>query len=360
MIWFLVALAVVIGALILWTAYVARGVERWVPMDGRQVEVPGVRIHYVEMGPADAPAIVMIHGIMSQLRVFTYALAGRLASDRRVIVMDRPGWGYSVLTGPRLDIRGQADAVAAAILALGLEKPLLVGHSMGGAVSLALAFRHPRPGWGYSVLTGPRLDIRGQADAVAAAILALGLEKPLLVGHSMGGAVSLALAFRHPGAVRALGLIAPYTQPIDQPPEPLKGLVIPAVLRPLIAWTIAVPLSMRTGRAKTVAVFAPDPLPEDFPIKAGGALAIRPASFQMGCYEIEMAPEVMKAQAPRYGEIAIPVSILYGRQDALLDPELHGRKTASAIPNGAVEMLDGGHMLPVTHVDATEAWLRKL
>lgn len=305
MIWFLVALAVVIGALVLWSAYVSRGVERWVPMDGRQVEVPGVRIHYVEMGPADAPAIVMIHGIMSQLRVFTYALAGRLAGDRRVIVMDRPGWGYSVLTGPRLDIRGQADAVAAAILALGLEKPLLVGHSMGGAVSLALAFRHP-------------------------------------------------------GAVRALGLIAPYTQPIDQPPEPLKGLVIPAPLRPLIAWTIAVPLSMRSGKAKTVAVFAPDPLPEDFPIKAGGALAIRPASFQMGCYEIEMAPEVMKAQAPRYGEIAIPVSILYGRQDALLDPELHGRKTASAIPHGAIEMLDGGHMLPVTHVDATEAWLRKL
>jgi pimeloyl-ACP methyl ester carboxylesterase len=117
---------------------------------------------------------------------------------------------------------------------------------------------------------------------------------------------------------------------------------------------------MRTGKAKTAAVFAPDPVPDDFPIKAGGALAIRPASFQMGCYEIEMAPEVMKAQAPRYGEIAIPVSILYGRQDALLDPELHGRKTASAIPHGAIEMLDGGHMLPVTHVDATEAWLRRL
>jgi len=306
MLWGLIIFVLaLLAALILWSAYVSRGVERWVPMDGRQVEVPGVRIHYVEMGPVDAPAIVMIHGIMSQLRVFTYALAGRLASDRRVIVMDRPGWGYSVLTGPRLDLRGQADAVAAAIRALGLEKPLLVGHSMGGAVSLALALRHP-------------------------------------------------------DAVRALGLIAPYTQPIDKPPEPLKGLVVPAPLRRLIAWTIAVPLSMRTGKAKTVAVFAPDPVPEDFPIKAGGALAIRPASFQMGCYEIEMAPEVMKAQAPRYGEIAIPVSILYGRQDALLDPELHGRKTATDIPNGAIEMLDGGHMLPVTHVDATEAWLRTL
>ncbi|WP_373684353.1 alpha/beta fold hydrolase [Sphingomonas sp. R-74633] len=305
MIWFVVALAVVIGALILWSAYVSRGVERWIPMDGRQVEVPGVRIHYVEMGPADAPAIVMIHGIMSQLRVFSYALAGKLATDRRVIVMDRPGWGYSTLTGPRLDIPGQADAIAAAIRALELEKPLLVGHSMGGAVSLALALRHPQ-------------------------------------------------------AVRGLGLIAPYTQPVDTPPEPLKSLVVPAPLRPLIAWTIAVPLAMRRGKASTVAVFAPDPVPEDFPIKAGGALAIRPRSFEMGCYELGMAPEVMQAQAPRYGEIALPVSILYGRQDALLDPELHGGKTASDVQNGKVDYLDGGHMLPVTHIDATEAWLRTL
>jgi pimeloyl-ACP methyl ester carboxylesterase len=305
MIGFLVALAVVIAALVLWSGYVSRGVERWVPMDGRQVEVPGVRIHYVETGPADAPAIVMIHGIMSQLRAFTYALAGRLATDRRVIVMDRPGWGYSRLTGLRLDIPGQADAIAAAIRALGLEKPLLVGHSMGGAVSLALALRHP-------------------------------------------------------DTVRGLGLISPLTQPIAEAPGPLKGLVVPALLRPLIAWTIAVPLAMRNGKATTVRVFAPDPVPGDFPIKAGGALAIRPRSFLMGCYEIEMAPQVMQAQAPRYGEIGLPVSILYGRQDALLDPALHGGKTAADIPNGAVEMLDGGHMLPVTHVDATAAWLRGL
>lgn len=301
----IILVVALIAALIFWSAYVSRGVERWVPMDGKRIEVPGVHLHYLEMGPAEAPAIVMIHGIMSQLRIFTYALAGRLAKDRRVVVMDRPGWGYSTLTGPRLDIPAQADAIAAAIHALGLEKPLLVGHSMGGAVSLALALRHPE-------------------------------------------------------AVRGLGLIAPLTQPIDEAPAPLKGLIVPAPLRPLIAWTIAVPLSMRTGKATTARVFAPDPVPGDFPIKAGGALAIRPRSFEMGCYEIEMAPEVMKVQAPRYGEIGLPVSILCGRQDALLDPELHGAKTASDIPNGDVEMLDGGHMLPVTHIEATEAWLRKL
>lgn len=305
MVWFLVALAVVVGALILWSAWVSRGVTRWVPMDGRQVEVPGVRLHVVERGPTDAPAIVMIHGIMSQLRVFTYALAGRLATDRRVIVIDRPGWGYSALTGARLDIPAQADAIAAAIRTLGLEKPLLVGHSMGGAVSLALALRHPE-------------------------------------------------------AVRGLGLIAPYTQPVETPPEPLRGLLVPAVIMGLVAWTIAVPLAMRSGKAKTLAIFAPDPLPEDFPIKAGGALAIRPQSFQMGCYELHMAPDIMQAQAPHYGEIAVPVAILYGRQDALLDPELHGGKTAAAVQHGKVDYLDGGHMLPVTHVDETEGWLRTL
>jgi pimeloyl-ACP methyl ester carboxylesterase len=306
MLWGLIIfILALVAALALWAAWVSRGVERWIPMDGRQVEVPGVRIHVVEMGPADAPAVVMIHGIMSQLRVFSYALAGRLAKDRRVILMDRPGWGYSALTAGRLDIPAQADAVAAAIKALGLDTPLLVGHSMGGAVSLALALRHPQ-------------------------------------------------------AVRGLGLIAPYTQPIETPPEPLKGLLVPAALRPLIAWTIAVPLSMRTGKAKTAEVFAPDAVPEDFAIRAGGALAIRPVSFQQGCYEIEIAPEAMKLQAPRYGEVTLPVSILYGRQDALLDPDLHGGKTAADVQNGKVEYLDGGHMLPVTHVDATEAWLRTL
>jgi pimeloyl-ACP methyl ester carboxylesterase len=122
-----------------------------------------------------------------------------------------------------------------------------------------------------------------------------------------------------------------------------------------------VPLAMRTGpglhrrgvRARSGA--------RGFPDRAGGALAIRPRSFEHGCYELAHGnADVMKAQAPRYGEIALPVSILYGRQDALLDPELHGGKTASDVQNGKVDYLDGGHMLPVTHVDATEAWLRGL
>ena len=305
MTWLLIALGAILAALVLWSAWVARGIERWVPMDGRHVEVPGARIHYADLGPRDAPAIVMVHGIMSQLRVFTHSLTEALARDHRVIVIDRPGWGYSALTGPRMGIAAQADAIAAAIGALELDRPLLVGHSMGGAVSLALALAHP-------------------------------------------------------DMVRGLALIAPYTQPIERPPEPLKGLAVPYGLRTLIAWTIAVPIAMRTGKAKTVRVFHPDPVPADFPIRAGGALAIRPKSFVQGCFEMGVAKEAIERQAPRYGEIGLPVAILYGRGDALLDPELHGTDTAAAIPGAACTLIDGGHMLPVTHAGETETWLRGL
>jgi pimeloyl-ACP methyl ester carboxylesterase len=305
MIWVLLGFVAVLGALVGWSAMISRKIEQALPAEGQRIQVAGVNFHYVDLGPRDAPAIVMIHGILSNWRVFTYALAPAMARDHRVVVIDRPGWGHSRLTGGRLDIAAQAEAIAALIDKLGLKKPLLVGHSMGGAVSLAIALAHP-------------------------------------------------------DKVRGLALIAPYTQPIERPPEPFKGYALPGPLRAPIAWTIAIPIAMRTGKAKTVAVFYPDPVPEDFALRGGGALAIRPAGFQSGCYEMGMAKGAMDAQAPRYPEIRMPVAILYAHGDALLDPELHGTDTAAAIPGADIEIVEGGHMLPVTQPEMTEAWLRRI
>jgi pimeloyl-ACP methyl ester carboxylesterase len=305
MVWGLVALAVLVAVLVLWSAMVTRKIERLVPRDGPSLAVAGVDFHYLDIGPRDAPAILMIHGILSNWRIFTYALAPAMARDHRVVVIDRPGWGYS------------------------------------------------RP-------TGGRLDIAAQAEAIAALIDRLELERPLVVGHSMGGAVSLALALAYPGKLRGLALIAPYTQPVERPPEPLKGYAVPAPLRAPLSATLAIPIAMATGNAKTAAVFHPDPVPADFAVRGGGALAIRPEGFRQGTFEMGIAKGAMEAQAPRYGGIRVPVSILYARDDALLDPELHGTDTASMIPGGRVEIVEGGHMLPVTWPDVTEAWLRRV
>ena len=305
MLWVLLGIAAVAAALVVWSAYVSRGIARMIPADGQRAEVAGVDFHYVDLGPRDAPAILMIHGILSNWRIFTYALAPAMARDHRVVAIDRPGWGYSRLTGKRLDIAEQAEAIAALIDRLGLERPLVVGHSMGGAVSLALALAHP-------------------------------------------------------DKVRGLALIAPYTQPIERPPEPLKGYAVPAPLRAPLAWTLAIPIAMRSGKARTVDVFHPDTVPADFAVRGGGALAITPAGFRSGTYEMGMAKRAMDAQAPRYGELKLPVAILYAHGDALLDPELHGTDTAAAIRGAEVELVEGGHMLPVTQPALVEAWLRRV
>ncbi|MCX8474169.1 MAG: alpha/beta hydrolase [Sphingomonas sp.] len=297
-----------LGVLVLglagWSAYVGRKAEEMVPAEGAFAAVPGARLHYVDLNPeAEGPAIVMVHGLMGQLRNFSHSFAGRLAADHRVILVDRPGWGHSLLDGPRPGIAAQAGMIAALIEQLGLEKPLLVGHSMGGAVSLAL-----------------------------------GLDRPELV--------------------RGLALIAPLTQVVETVPPPFKGLLAPPALRPLLAWTVAVPVGLRKGPETAAAIFAPDPVPADFALAGGGALALRPKSYMAGSFEIQAAPAEMAALVPRYGEMRVPVAILYGRADAVLDPALNGEKTAAEIPGATLELIEGGHMLPVTHAEATEAWLR--
>lgn len=286
-----------------WSAYVARRAEEWVPADGQFAEVAGARLHYVDQG--EGPAIVMVHGLMGQLRNFSHTLAGRLAKDHRVILVDRPGWGHSALTGPRPGIAGQATMIAELIEQLGLERPLLVGHSLGGAVALAL-----------------------------------GLDRP--------------------ERVRGLGLIAPLTQVVDRPPPQFAALLAPAALRPAMAWLVAVPAGAVTGPATAAAVFAPDPVPTDFATRGGGALALRPQSYMAGSFEIRHVRDEVAAMVPRYAGLTLPVSILFGEGDRVLDPQLHGATTAAMIPGAKFEAIPGGHMLPVTQADATEAWLRGL
>lgn len=307
LLWIIGALALIAGLLALWTWWIVRKIDAALPAQGQWVDVAGGRIHYVEMGPKDAkgPVVVMIHGIMGQLRHFSYNFAERIAADHRVILIDRPGWGHSTISGKRPPISVQADMIAEALAKLGIEKPVVVGHSMGGAVSLALAIRHPE-------------------------------------------------------AARSLALIAPLTQPIEKIVDTFASLLVPQRIAPIIAWTLSLPIGIKTGSTKAAQAFSPDPVPADFGLKGGGMLALKPASFQSGVFEIASGPAEMEAQAKRYGEIAVPVAILYGRGDYLLEPSLHGEKTAAEIPGCTLTLIEGGHMLQVCHTDATEAWLREV
>lgn len=286
-----------------YASQVARNAEALVPADGQFLDVAGARLHYIDEG--SGPAIVMVHGLGGQLRNFSYALLERLTAHYRVILVDRPGSGYST-----------AD-----------------------------------PG------TTPGLIAQGAM--IAELIVALGLDRPLLVGHSMGGAVSLALALDRPELVRGIGLIAPLTQLQDTVPDSFRGLArVPQSARLVFAQTIGTPLSKLTARHTLAMVFAPEVPPEDFGIRGGGLLAQRPAAIATASAELFGANGDLRSMVPRYPGLCVPTSILFGRQDAILDPGLHGHRTAAVISNAKIETIEGGHMLPVTVPDATARFVR--
>ena len=296
------ALVLAVAGLVLFTGLTARGIERRLPPRGRFLDLDQGRIHYLEAGRGRA--LVFVHGLGGQLGNFSYALLDRLADRFRVVLVDRPGSGYS-----------------------------------------------PRS-WRASA------DLPGQADAVAAVIRHLDLERPIVVGHSLGGAVALALGLGHPGLVGGLALIAPLTQPRDSVPAPFRLLAIRSrPVRMAIAWTLATPLAILRSRTVLATVFGPDPVPSDFATRGGGLLGLRPRSFYAASSDLVAAGQDMPALAPRYPHLQVPVAILYGAGDRVLCPREQGEGLRRALPDLHLDLVPGGHMLPVTHPDRVAEWI---
>ncbi len=103
------------------------------------VTANGVRLHYLEWGQPDAPAVLMLHGIGLCAEIWNWT-ARRLARDYRVLSFDlrghgeseKPGYGY---TFEELG-RDLAEAAITLKFGLGLENPAVVGHSAGGSAAV--------------------------------------------------------------------------------------------------------------------------------------------------------------------------------------------------------------------------------
>jgi len=296
----------VVAGLVLYSAWTARRVEKALPPLGRFIDVGGGRIHYLEQG--SGPTLVLIHGLGGQMRHFTHSLLDRLKNDHRLIMIDRPGNGYS--TRPP-----QASAA-----------------------------------------------ISAQAHTIARFMDALGLERPLVVGHSLGGAVALSLALDHPGKVGGLALLAPATHPQPRVPAAFLGLAInSALLRKLVAWTLAIPMSIKYGATVLGMVFSPQAAPADFATKGGGLLALRPRSFIAASRDLMAAPEDLEKMPARYGSLKVPVGILFGTHDRILGIVRQGEAAAEKIPGVDFERIEGeGHMLPITSPDRVAKFIGRM
>jgi pimeloyl-ACP methyl ester carboxylesterase len=305
----IVGVAVLLGAILGWlarySAQTARRVEEALPPFGRFIEVDGGRIHYLDEGAG--PALLLIHGLGGQMRNFTYSLLEMLKNDYRVVILDRPGSGYS--TRP-------PEASAA---------------------------------------------ISAQARTIARFMEALGLARPLVVGHSLGGAIALALALNHPEKVGGLALIAPATHSQPRVPAAFRALVIASpLLRRFIARTVAIPLSIARRKSVLGAIFGPQPVPSDFGTRGGALLSLRPCSFIAASRDLMASAEDLEKMPARYSSLKIPVGILFGAGDRILDPAVHGEAFAAKLPGIDFELTGGGHMLPISSADRSAKFIARM
>ncbi len=107
-------------------------------MSSHIVNVLGCRIFYQSNG--EGRPIVYVHGNTGSSRWFDKVAK---VPDCRTIALDLPNFGRSDALGVQPDIHGYADYLHAFIKALNLESPVIVGHSLGGAVVQSLAVHHP-------------------------------------------------------------------------------------------------------------------------------------------------------------------------------------------------------------------------
>jgi pimeloyl-ACP methyl ester carboxylesterase len=143
-----------LAAMTAYNIYRARKAEREHPPTGRFVIANGVRLHYIEKG--EGPPVVLLHGNVVTAEDFkTSGVLDLLARRHRVIAFDRPGFGYSDRPhGSAWSARAQADLLRAAFVVLGIDHPVVLGHSLGASVALALALNHPQEVRGLVLVSG--------------------------------------------------------------------------------------------------------------------------------------------------------------------------------------------------------------
>ena len=260
------------------------------PPLGRFVEVDGLRIHAVAQG--EGPPVVLLHGASGNLRDFTFGVTDRVAAAGfRAIAMDRPGFGYS--DRPAED--GEVPAVQAAILrraaaALGADRPIVVGHSYGGAVAMAWAVDAPDRTRGVISLAGATYPWGGDAGLIyrlGASDLTAGLTR---------GLARLLVDVSDPEAV------------IER-------------------------------------VFKPDDPPPGYAEYVGVGLALRPKTFQANARDLNALNGILERQAPHYRGLTVPVEAIHGEADRTVWAEVHSVPLVRHVVRGRLTMLPGtGHM----------------
>lgn len=309
--WLVIVLVFSAALLVVATQWLSRRVEARFPPIGDFATVGGLRIHHadIQAGPdADLLPMVFLHGASGNARDLMGAFRGSFEGRARMIFPDRPGAGYSERGSP---------AMAAP---------------------------------------------REQARIVAGLMDQLGVDRAIIVGHSLGGAVAAAFGVLYPQKTAGLVFISPATHP-----WPGGGVTwyYDWVNVPVLGWlfseTLAIPAGNLLYRGALKSVFAPDRVPGDYPERSGTRLVLRPANFRANAADVGQLYGNVESMAKRYGEIAAPTVVVTGDKDDVVLAEVHSEGLKRDIAGSRLVWLENtGHMPPYTATAAIVAEIERL
>ena len=283
--------AAALAATAAWVARKARQAEASDPPKGRFVSVDGMRMHFVERGRG--MPLVLLHGNNARLEDFMVGgLIDRLAERYHVIAFDRPGYGYSQRPRNRIwTADAQANVIRRALSQLRIGPAIVLGHSWGTLVALALAMQAP-----------------------------VAVRKLILVSGYYFVTPRLDVALALPPAIPIIGDALRYTV------SPLLGRLL-------------------LGRAVR-AMFAPQPVPPEFMSTLGREMMLRPSQIRADAEDAAVMLPSAASLSKRYGELDTPTVILAGDADVIVDPDAHSRRLHGALLQSELWIVPGfGHML---------------
>jgi pimeloyl-ACP methyl ester carboxylesterase len=287
-------------------------VEAKYPPIGQFIDVrdPGsgepLRLHYDKRGAG--PAVVLIHGASGNLRDFTFAMSDALAARGfTALAFDRPGLGYSERAG------------------------------------------------------GASYTPSSQAAVMRAATAALGIERPIVVGHSFGGAVAAAWAVDAPAQTRGAVIVSGVTYPWPAGDNAYHAAASTAIFGPPINALVR-RRALRTGADGAVNwVFQPQAAPAGYAQYIGAELASRPASFRENGRDITNVNEALEIVSERYGALNIPIELVHGTADKIVPIDAHARRFQAALPAARLTELPGiGHMAHHVAAEAVIAAVQRI
>ncbi len=269
----------------------ARRVEERYPPQGEFVQVGNTRLHYVRKG--DGPSVVLVHGSDGFQQDFAALFEEDCAADFDLIAFDRPGHGYSDATPKESSVLGaQASLLHTALEQLGVERPLLVGHSWGAALCLYYAVKYPR--------------------------------------HTSG-----------------LVLLSPWIYATADPPMRLLRLAGWLGKYATYALLRMTPLKRWLLRSSLKEAFFPNRVPSSYEEEAFALWQRTPEQVGTFLRENIEAWRQFPHLSPCYAQIGVPVNVVAGLSDKVLHAPMHALGLYHALSAAEVELIPhAGHELP--------------